>query len=129
MYVDASAMVAIITGEDDAEALVTRLAAADERISSVVSAFEAFLAMGTKLADRPAAAVVVREFLDLAGIGIATIGEDLFDGLADAHTRFGKGSGHPAQLNMGDCFSYAVAKAKGMSLLYKGNDFSRTDLA
>lgn len=129
MYVDASAMVAIITGEDDADALVTRLAAADERISSVVSAFEAFLALGTKLADRPTAAVVVREFLDLTGIGIATIGEDLLEGLADTHIRFGKGSGHPAQLNMGDCFSYAVAKSQGVPLLYKGNDFSRTDLA
>ena len=43
--------------------------------------------------------------------------------------RFGKGSGHPAQLNLGDCFAYAMAKQHGVPLLYKGDDFSQTDLA
>lgn len=45
-----------------------------------------------------------------------------------AFERFGKGSGHPAQLNLGDCFAYAIAKRHGIKLLYKGNDFSQTDL-
>ncbi|WP_187971387.1 type II toxin-antitoxin system VapC family toxin [Aquibium microcysteis] len=129
MYVDASAMVAILIGEEDADALTTRLADADERISSVVSAFEAVLAMAGKLADRSAAAGAVRDFLDLADIRLRSVGGELLEDLAEAHVRFGKGSGHPAQLNMGDCFSYGVAKAQGVSLLYKGNDFSRTDLA
>jgi ribonuclease VapC len=46
----------------------------------------------------------------------------------DAHARFGKGSGHPAQLNFGDCFSYALARALDAPLLFKGNDFSHTDI-
>jgi len=46
-----------------------------------------------------------------------------------AYARYGKGTGHPAQLNFGDCFSYAAAKRVGAPLLYKGADFSHTDLA
>ena len=46
-----------------------------------------------------------------------------------AFDRFGKGSGHPARLNLGDCFAYAMAKQHGVPLLYKGDDFSQTDLA
>jgi ribonuclease VapC len=47
----------------------------------------------------------------------------------DAFARYGKGRGHPAQLNIADCLSYACAKKLGVPLLYKGNDFARTDLA
>jgi len=47
----------------------------------------------------------------------------------EAYRDFGKGSGHPAQLNFGDCFAYALAKATAEPLLFKGNDFSRTDIA
>ena len=46
-----------------------------------------------------------------------------------AYARYGKGSGHPARLNLGDCFAYAMAKQHGVPLLYKGDDFSQTDLA
>lgn len=54
--------------------------------------------------------------------------EELRVGL-DAYQRFGKRSGHPAHLNMGDCFAYACARTNGARLLYKGDDFARTDLA
>jgi ribonuclease VapC len=47
----------------------------------------------------------------------------------DAHIRFGKGTGHPARLNFGDCFSYALARRLGTPLLYKGDDFIHTDIA
>jgi ribonuclease VapC len=47
---------------------------------------------------------------------------------AEAHRTFGKGSGHPAKLNFGDCFAYALAKESGEPLLFKGNDFSQTDM-
>ena len=50
------------------------------------------------------------------------------DAALDAFSRFGKGQGHPAQLNMGDCFAYAVAKNRRVPLLYKGNDFVHTDV-
>jgi ribonuclease VapC len=45
----------------------------------------------------------------------------------EAFTQYGKGKGHPAQLNFGDLFSYAIAKTRGLPLLYKGNDFAQTD--
>jgi len=48
---------------------------------------------------------------------------------ADANRRFGRGSGHPARVNFGDCFSYALAKATGEPLLFKGDDFGHTDVA
>jgi ribonuclease VapC len=64
-----------------------------------------------------------------AGIEILPITEEIGHLAIDAFDRYGKGRGHPAQLNMGDCFAYACAKAHGLRLLYKGADFSRTDLA
>jgi ribonuclease VapC len=53
----------------------------------------------------------------------------LYDGVIEAYAKYGKGTGHPARFNFGDCFSYAMAKRLGVSLLYTGNDFVRTDLA
>lgn len=52
----------------------------------------------------------------------------LADAAVDAHRRFGRGSGHPANLNFGDCFSYALAKARNVPLLFKGDDFIHTDI-
>ena len=57
------------------------------------------------------------------------IGERENDGAFEAFHRYGKRSGHPARLNLGDCFAYACAKANDARLLYKGDDFARTDLA
>jgi len=128
MYVDASAMVAILLGEDEREALVARLGGADGRVTSVVSAFEAVAALAGRLADPSAAVGVVRELLDLSEIRIADAGGDLLEGLAEAHLRFGEGSGHPAQLDIGDCFSYAMAKATGAPILHQRGDFAHTDL-
>jgi ribonuclease VapC len=64
-----------------------------------------------------------------AGIEIVPVTEEIGRIAVDAFDRYGKGRGHPAQLNMGDCFAYACAKAHGLPLLYKGADFSKTDLA
>jgi|LNFM01.1.fsa_nt_gb ribonuclease VapC len=59
---------------------------------------------------------------------IASITPDVADVAAEAARRYGKGSGHPAQLNFGDCLSYAVAKSRALPLLYVGDDFSQTDI-
>lgn len=53
---------------------------------------------------------------------------DIVEAVMDAYLGFGKGTGHPARLNFGDCFSYAMAKRLDAPLLFKGNDFARTDL-
>lgn len=129
MYVDASAIVAVILDEEDADRLVRGMAEARDRTSSIVSAFEAVVAVGRKTGNRAAAVKVVREFLDLAEIAITDAGDGLPEELSDAHERYGNGSGHPAQLNMGDCFSYAMAKTAGVPLLYNGGEFADADLA
>jgi uncharacterized protein with PIN domain len=68
----------------------------------------------------------VRQFLDTLAFKLVGIGERELDLAADAYTRFGRGR-HPAALNMGDCFAYACARANQTPLLFKGDDFGRTD--
>jgi ribonuclease VapC len=68
------------------------------------------------------------EMLRLFSIKIEPLTEQQAYLALDAYDRFGKGTGHPAGLNYGDCFSYALAKQTGEALLFKGNDFTRTDL-
>ena len=62
-------------------------------------------------------------------VGVVGITPADGDAALEAFARYGKGRGHPAQLNLADCFAYAVAKNQGVALLFKGDDFSRTDLA
>lgn len=68
-------------------------------------------------------------FLDLFDTTIVPITPEIGLAAIDALARYGKGSGHPAQLNFGDCFSYACCKSVGVPLLYVGDDFAATDLA
>lgn len=75
--------------------------------------------------------VASRRFDDLvrtAGLVVEPVTEDEARIARDAYRDFGKGSGHPAQLNFGDCFAYALAKLSGEELLFKGNDFVHTDV-
>lgn len=129
MIVDASALVSILLEEDDAEELNLRLEAADVRFTHPVSVYETVTALmrTTGRAVDAAESVVVR-FLAQAEIVLIPIGRAETNAALDAFARYGKGR-HPAALNMGDCFSYACARARGLSLLYKGDDFAQTDLA
>jgi len=129
MHVDASAMVAMLMGEADRPALLDRLERASNRSTSAISVLEAIMAIGRETGDRPGASARVRRFLDAAEVGVDPVGEDTVDLLAEAFVRYGKGSGHPARLNLGDCVSYAMAKKTGVPLLYTGNDFAQTDMA
>ena len=129
MMVDASALVAIVLDEPDAETLALRLQEAPIRLTHPVAIYQASMAVAR--ARREAEAQSRRDvllFLREAGVVIATLGEAEASAALDAFARYGKGH-HPAKLNMGDCFSYAVAKVRGVPLLYKGDDFARTDLA
>lgn len=129
MHIDASAMVAIIMREEGFMDLAERLARAPRRTTSPVSVLETVIAIGRETGDRSAGIVAARDFLDAAKVDVVAADAGLIDGLADAHLRYGKGSRSPARLNLGDCFSYALAKRDKAGLLYKGNDFSHTDLA
>ena len=128
MLVETSAIVAIMLEEPDAPALAERLDAVDKPVTTVVNAFEAALSLGRVLEDRELAARLVPGFLTSAGVEMIGIDADLYDDVAQAYAQYGRGTGHPAALNFGDCFSYAAAKRLGVPLLYKGDDFSRTDL-
>lgn len=129
MIVDASAIVAIMAGEPRGPQLATRLTASPSRMTHPVSVYEATLAIAriTK-ASIDTAREVVRDFLTDLEIVVLDLGPAETVAALDAFARYGKGR-HPAKLNMGDCFSYACARVRGMPLLYKGGDFARTDLA
>lgn len=129
MILDASAIVAIMRRETDADSLTARLIAASRRETHGISVYEATVAVARLSGDTVAAAeVVVIDFLRDMSIAVLPIGPTETSAALDAFARFGKGR-HPAALNMGDCFSYACARTRGLPLLYKDDDFAKTDIA
>lgn len=130
MFVDASAIVAILTNEPDSEVLIDRLERAFRPITSAIAIFEAALGLCRKrFASVEEAEADITEFMTKARITLVPVAANEAKLALQAFSRYGKGRGHPAQLNMGDCFAYAVARNHRTSLLYKGNDFSQTDIA
>jgi len=129
MFVDASPIIPILTHEPDAEDLIDRLEAASKRITSAVAIFEATLGLCRKRnAGVDEGRTDVADFLEAARVDVVPIGAAETDLALSAFARYGKERGHPAKLNMGDCFAYAVAKSRRMTLLLKGDDFSKTDI-
>ena len=130
MFVDASALVAMMTDEADAAALASRLAATGGKpITSPIAVFETAVAVSRVLAlDVDVAQDAVARFLDLMGINVLSMPASAGSLALDAFARYGKGRGHPAQLNMGDCFAYACARYYRSPLLFKGEDFVHTDI-
>jgi ribonuclease VapC len=130
MFIDASAIVAILTLEPEADALADRLDGAVRCMTSPIAVFEAALAICRKRrASVTEARDDVQEFLDTAHIDLLAIAPADGDAALEAFARYGKGRNHPAQLNLGDCFAYAMAKNRGVPLLFKGDDFAKTDIA
>ena len=129
MFVDASALVSLMTAEDDADVLAVRLNGAQVRMTSAVAIYEAALAVARKFSwTIGEGKALTLDFLALASIEIVSVGEIEAEVALEACERFGKGR-HPASLNMGDCFAYACAKVHGLPLLFKGDDFGKTDIA
>lgn len=129
MFVDASAIVAILTREPEADSLADLLEADSAPITSPIAIFEAALGICRKRhASVEEADEDVRQFLELARIQLIPITAKEAETALAAFARYGKGRGHPAQLNLGDCFAYAVAKNYRTSLLFKGEDFNKTDI-
>ena len=129
MFVDASAIVAILTGEPEAEALIDRLECAIRPITSAIAIFESALALCRKNhASAEETETDVTEVLTKPRITLIPIGAHEATVALQAFSRYGKGRGHPAQLNLCDCFACAVARNHRTSLLYKGDDFSKTDI-
>ena len=128
IFVDASAIVALITREPDADLLLSKLEMSTARKTSPIAIYEAALAIARKASMSPTQAnKLVTDFLTAAKIRSAGVDEPMAASALLAFERFGKGR-HPATLNMGDCFAYACARATGAKLLFKGNDFGQTDI-
>lgn len=128
MFVDSSAMVAMLTDESEGDALADCLAAASDRHTSAVAVFATVAAVARKRSfSIDEARVIVARFLDTSAIVLVPIGKAESEGALTALERFGKGR-HPAGLNLGDCFAYGCAKALGTTLLFKGDDFPKTDI-
>jgi ribonuclease VapC len=129
MFVDASAIIAILTREPEADDLIERLSDAINPITSAVAVFEATAGLCRKRhVSVEEAEADVADFLKVAGIELVPIAAEEASVALSAFARYGKGRGHPAQLNMSDCFAYAVARRHGKTLLFKGDDFSKTDI-
>lgn len=125
MIIDTSALLAILADEPERRAFNEAIEAADARYMSVATFVEASIVIEARHG-----AEGLRELdllLDRAGIELVDVDVEQGKLARQAYSRFGKGR-HPAGLNFGDCFSYALAKAHGERLLFKGNDFYATDL-
>jgi len=126
VIIDSSAVIAILFDEPEAQALLSQIAVADVcRLSSASLVEIGIVLRRDATAQRRAAFDEMRR---LFSIKIEPVTEEQAYVALDAYDRFGKGTGHPAGLNYGDCFSYALAKQSGEPLLFKGNDFTHTDL-
>jgi len=126
VIIDRSAAIAILFDEPEAQALLSQIAVADVCRLSSASLVEIGIVLRRDAAAQRRAAF--DEMRRLFSIKIEPVTEEQAYLALDAYDRFGKGTGHPAGLNYGDCFSYALAKQSGESLLFKGNDFTHTDL-
>jgi len=126
MVVDTSAIVAILLDEPEAESFAKRIAADPKRLISALSALEAAIVLQAR--KGPAGVRELDLLLHSAGMDVVSLDADQVQLARTAYERFGKGR-HPAALNLGDCCSYALARSTGEPLLFKGNDFSQTDLS
>ena len=124
---DTSAIVAIAFAEPERAAFVQVLQRADRVLISTVSVVEARMVVHGRRGQR--AVVLVDDLIRLPMFELVAPGPAEVDAAYAAFVAFGKGSGHAAGLDFGDVFSYALAKVRGLPLLYKGDDFSETDIA
>ena len=126
MIVDTSAVIAILNGEPEDAAFVQAIVDAPTARMSAASFLETAIVVDG-LGD-PVRSRRLDELVDALGIHVADFTAEHARLARAAYRDFGKGSGHPARLNFGDCFSYALSAASGEPLLFKGDDFVHTDV-
>jgi len=126
MIIDSSALIAILRDEPEAMTCARAIEAASHRRISAANFVESAIVI-----DGSRDPVASRRFDDLvkeAQLVIEPVTEAQARIAREAYRDFGRGSGHPARLNFGGCFSYALARATGEPLLFKGDDFAHTDI-
>ena len=128
IFVDASALVAMLGKEPEARSFADRLNFEPSRLCSPIVIWEAVRAVErVRGVTYDEARLLVGNFLAAGAISVVSIGTTEAEHAMDAHQRYGKGV-HEAELNMGDCFAYACAKRHDAEILFKGEDFIHTDL-
>jgi ribonuclease VapC len=129
IVVDSSAVIAIFRQEDDAENYARSIAVDEDPVMSAANLVETSIVLrGLKKVAPERAERWLDDFMKASGIRIEPVTLDQAQAARSAHLRFGKGTGHSAALNYGDCFAYALAKVMDAPLLCKGNDFRSTDI-
>lgn len=126
MIIDTSALVAILKGEHDARDYAAALAQPGDKLISAATMVEVAIVIDAQ--KDPILSRRLDELIALTGIKIEAMTSEHAALARAAYRDFGRGSGHPANLNFGDCFAYALAKARRQRLLFKGDDFSQTDM-
>lgn len=126
MIIDSSAVVAVLRAEPEALTFSTLISEAQVVRISAANYLEAAIVFESSRSRTPGR--LFDDFFRAAGVVIEPVTEAQARLAREAFRSFGKGSGHPARLNFGDCFAYALAHTTGEPLLYKGNDFTHTDL-
>lgn len=125
IVVDTSALIAILDKEPDAALFAEAIAEADPPLISAATLLEVNIVMLNRHGER--AARMVERLLQEAGFQVESFTAQQAEVAREAYARYGKGQ-QTAGLNYGDCFSYALAKVTGLPLLFKGQDFSKTDI-
>jgi ribonuclease VapC len=125
MVIDTSALVAILMDEEERDEFIELIAAASARRISAATVLEAGIVMEARKGEHAGREMDL--FLHRARVEVVAVDADQVEIARAAHRRFGQGR-HPAGLNLGDCFSYALARSRGESLLFEGEDFARTDV-
>jgi ribonuclease VapC len=125
MVVDTSALIAILNDEPERHEFIERIAAAETRLISAATVLEAGIVIEARRGEHAGRELDL--LLHRAKFEVVPVDAEQVELARAAFRRFGKGR-HSAGLNFGDCFSYALAKLRGDQLLFKGEDFSRTDV-
>jgi ribonuclease VapC len=126
VIIDTSALIAILRAEDDASDMALAIERTQVRKISAANYLETAVVIDAS--RDPVASRRFDELVDTAELRVEPVTHNQARIARDAYRDFGKGSGHKAGLNFGDCFAYALAKSTGEPLLFKGNDFGHTDI-
>lgn len=126
MVIDTSALIAILLAEPEAPRLVRAIAVSDTRRVGAPTLVEAAAIMLAR--KGPAGEIALDALLQRLSIDVVPMTAEAAAAARSAYQRFGKGVGSPGVLNYGDCLAYGIARAEGEALLFKGEDFPRTDV-
>ena len=130
MFIDSSAFIAILTREPDHRRVATALSGSERKFTSGLVRLETIMVAATRLniPVEDAQALFDAMLNEIGAVSVVPITDDIARKAVDAFARYGKGRGHPAQLNLDDCMAYACARAYRDPLLFVGNDFTHTDV-